>query len=37
MVDRFRLRTNELLYTDIVNIIADILSAWGKAEYYIES
>ena len=37
MVARFGLRTNELLYKDIVNIIADILSAWGKAEYYIES
>ena len=30
------LRTHELLYEEIGNIIAEILTAWGKAECYEE-
>ena len=36
MVAHLGLRTNELLYGEIGNIIAEILSAWEKAESYEE-
>ena len=36
MVAHLGLRTHELLHEDIGNIIADILSAWEKTEYYNE-
>ena len=34
MVAQLRLRTHELLYEEIGNLIAEILSAWQKAECY---
>ena len=34
MVAHLGLRTNELLYEEIVNIIGEIVSVWEKAEYY---
>ena len=36
MVAHLRLHTHELLYEDIGNIIAEIISAWKKAECYEE-
>ena len=36
MVAHLGLRTHELLYEEIGNIIAEILSAWEKAECYEE-
>ena len=34
MVVHLRLRTYKLLYREISNVIAEILSAWEKAECY---
>ena len=34
MVAHLGLRTHELLYEEISNIFAEILSAWEKAECY---
>ena len=36
MVAHLGLRTHELLYEEINTIIAEILSAWEKVEYYEE-
>ena len=36
MVAHLGLRTHELIYEEIGNIIAEILSAWKKAECYEE-
>ena len=36
MVAHYWLRTQELLYEEIDNIMAEILSAWQKAECYEE-
>ena len=36
MVAPLRLHTQELLYVEIGNIIAEIWSVWEKAECYVE-
>ena len=36
MVAHLGLRTHELIYEEIGHIIAEIVSAWGKAEGYEE-
>ena len=37
MVPYLGLRTHELLYEEIVNIIGELLSAWKKAKCYKDS
>ena len=36
MIAHLKLRTHKLLYEEVGNIIAEILSAWEKAESYEE-
>ena len=36
MIAHLRLRTDKFLYEEVGNIIAEILSAWEKAESYEE-